>query len=373
MQPAALRGRLLKAVTLWCALVGVAAHEAVTSCFQALHGAVAGACSAVRQTTASIRNSLADRLQSWAAVVASDSQSNDASSSYRRISSGSDRHDGRSPRGVGSAVSSRSSRRQPPGFFKQFYWVMTRALLMRTRQPVLVLIEYMIFALTGSFLGMMSDRGRGSIGSYVGNVVYSLVALGMLATVSGLSMFGTDRQVYYREAAAGLNKLAYFWALDAWGHAGMLLRSSVYLIMYYTFSQPRAVVWQMYFVTCAIYYSCTGMAYLLSQVMSPSAAQLTAAVTALINALMASKFATSGVMGFLNTISYARWGLEGYVIAEANRLTGVWLLARCADLAAFHYDVTRFWYAIKVLFYIGFGTRLAACLGLLTLHRDKTL
>lgn len=58
------------------------------------------------------------------------------------------------------------------------------------------------------------------------------------------------------------------------------------------------------------------------QVMGPSAAQLTAAVFSLINALVASKFGTSGLMGFLNTISYARWGLEGYVLAEANCLTG---------------------------------------------------
>jgi hypothetical protein len=41
---------------------------------------------------------------------------------------------------------------------------------------------------------------------------------------------------------------------------------AVYLVMYYTFSQPRAVVWQMYVVTVAIYYACTGMADTLSQV-----------------------------------------------------------------------------------------------------------
>lgn len=35
----------------------------------------------------------------------------------------------------------------------------------------------------GMFVGLMSDRGRGSIGSYVGNVVYSIVAMGMLAMV----------------------------------------------------------------------------------------------------------------------------------------------------------------------------------------------
>lgn len=47
---------------------------------------------------------------------------------------------------------------------------------------------------------------------------------------------------------------------------GLLLRCAVYLSMYYSFSQPRAVLWQMYMVTCAIYYACTGMAYVLSQV-----------------------------------------------------------------------------------------------------------
>jgi hypothetical protein len=56
--------------------------------------------------------------------------------------------------------------------------------------------------------------------------------------------------------------------------------------------------------------------------MGANAAQLTAAVSALINALVASKFSTQGALGLMNTISYARWGLEGYVIAEANCLKG---------------------------------------------------
>eukprot|EP00878_Enallax_costatus_P017893 GHUV01018805.1.p1 GENE.GHUV01018805.1~~GHUV01018805.1.p1 ORF type:complete len:110 (+),score=9.55 GHUV01018805.1:1472-1801(+) len=48
--------------------------------------------------------------------------------------------------------------------------------------------------------------------------------------------------------------------------AGMVLRCAVYLAMYYSFSQPRAVIWQLYLITCAIYYACAGMAYVLSQV-----------------------------------------------------------------------------------------------------------
>jgi hypothetical protein len=64
-------------------------------------------------------------------------------------------------------------------------------------------------------------------------------------------------------------------------------------------------------VTC--YHSRGAAASLLPrlQVMQPNAAQLAAAVAALINALVASKFSTTGVMGMMNSVSYARWGLEG--------------------------------------------------------------
>ena len=65
--------------------------------------------------------------------------------------------------------------------------------------------------------------------------------------------------------SAGLNRPAYFLALDSLDHGGTLLRSAVYLAAWYSFASPRAVVWQMYLVTAAIVYACTGQAYLLSQ------------------------------------------------------------------------------------------------------------
>ena len=61
-------------------------------------------------------------------------------------------------------------------------------------------------------------------------------------------------------------RLAYFLAEDTFGHIGSLVRSLVYLITYYTFAQPRAAAAQMYLVTVAIVYCCTGTAYFLSQV-----------------------------------------------------------------------------------------------------------
>ncbi len=56
--------------------------------------------------------------------------------------------------------------------------------------------------------------------NFPGNVVYNIVALGMMATVSGIKTFGAERLVFFRESARGLDRLAYFWALETWDHAG---------------------------------------------------------------------------------------------------------------------------------------------------------
>lgn len=68
--------------------------------------------------------------------------------------------------------------------------------------------------------------------------------------------------------------------------------------------------------------------------MEPTSAQLAAAVLALINTLVARQGSPGALVALAQRFSFARWGLEGYVISESNRLTGVWLLARCGQVAA---------------------------------------
>ena len=50
---------------------------------------------------------------------------------------------------------------------------------------------------------------------------------------------------------------------------------------------------------------------------------------------------------------------------------GVWLLARCADLMALGYDVTRFWSCLWILVLLGGGFRLMACIAMQVVNRDK--
>lgn len=102
----------------------------------------------------------------------------------------------------------------------------------------------------------------------------------------------------------------------------------------------------------------------LPQVLEPGTAQLAAAVFSLLSTMIARQGNPSGAVRLLQGFSFARWALEGMVVSESNRLTGVWLLARCADLASLRYDVRRFGACLAALGALGLGAR-AAALGLI--------
>lgn len=98
----------------------------------------------------------------------------------------------------------RLATRAVPGFLRQYRWCLGRAALQRSRDPVGVLVDTVIIAVTGMTLGLLSDRGRETIMHYAVSTTYSVVAVGLMATVGGLSTFGTRRLIAQREAAAGV-------------------------------------------------------------------------------------------------------------------------------------------------------------------------
>lgn len=260
-------------------------------------------------------------------------------------------------------------RRRVPGFFRQYWWCLGRAVLQRSRDPLGLAVDTVVIAITGMTLGLLSDRGRATIMHYAVSTTYSVVAVGLMATVGGLGTFSRHRLVARREAAAGLNRLAFFLALDTVGAAVALVHAAVYLFMWLSFAVPRAVVAQMYAVTVAAVYACTGTSYLLTQLLEPGTAQLAAAVSALLAALVARQGDPSPLVRRLQAFSFARWALEGMVVSESNKLSGVWLLARCADLAALRYDVRRFWGCILALVGLGLLFRLLALVCLIRKSR----
>lgn len=256
-----------------------------------------------------------------------------------------------------------SLRRPAPGFVSQYVWCLQRAILERSREPLQLFTDLAIIAAAGLTVGLLSDRGRATIMDYAAQMAYSVVAISLMAMVSAVGTFRNET-VLCREAASGLNRVAYFLAMDSFDFSGAALRSAIYLITWYSFSNPKAVLWQLYAVVLALFYACSGMGYGLALALGAPSAQLGSAVLTLVSTLVARQ-PEGGTMLFLGqSLSASRWALEGLVIAESNQLTGVWLLARCADLAVLHYDVRRYWGCLGALVFMGLACR-ALALGIL--------
>lgn len=61
------------------------------------------------------------------------------------------------------------------------------------------------------------------------------------------------------------------------------------------------------------------MAYLLSLALGPATAQLASAVVTLLSTLVARQASAGWALAVLQRLSFARWALEGLVIAESGR------------------------------------------------------
>jgi len=263
------------------------------------------------------------------------------------------------------------TQRNTPGFLKQALWIAGRCALQTSRRPFTTAAEYLIFVTTGVALGIVTNQGRMEIMHSVQPTTYCIVALGLLACVSGLSVYGSDKLIFYREASSGLHRVAYFVAKDIYSYGGILLKPWCFIASYWAFATPGAELIPYYAVTCCIVFAVTGISHCLSITMEPAAAQLSAAVLALINALIATRPNAGGLLYVLYQCSYARWGLEAYVIAEGQHLAGVWIFARCATLKALGYDVNNFKWCLFVLVCLGIFWRVVALVALFVVHRNR--
>lgn len=246
-------------------------------------------------------------------------------------------------------------------FFRQAYWFIQRAALHRTREPLEAMADYIMVVLTGLTVGLLSDRGKSTIMSYASQVSYAVVALGLIATVSTTTTFTTHALMIKREyQSSGISKLAYFMALDAFDMIGSCIKSILFLAGWASFASPRATWMYLYMVTVFIFYSCAGISYALSLYLGESSSQLAAAIITLISTLVARQPDPGIFMILLQSISFPRFAMEGFLIAESNQLKGVWLLARCADLHLLHYDVRNFYIDLAALFLLGVALRIIA-------------
>ncbi|KAH9700482.1 ABC transporter G family member 28 [Citrus sinensis] len=232
------------------------------------------------------------------------------------------------------------SKRRTPGVFVQYRYFLGRVGKQRLREAKIQVVDYLILLLAGICIGTLakvSDENFGATG-----YTHTVIAVSLLCKIAALRSFSLDKLHYWRESASGMSSLAFFLSKDTVDHFNTLIKPLVYLSMFYFFNNPRSSVTDNYLVLACLVYCVTGIAYIMAICFEPGPAQLWSVLLPVVLTLIATNNDNNRFVERISDLSYTKWALEAFVVSNAKRYRGIWLITRCGALYSKGYDLNDF-------------------------------
>lgn len=107
------------------------------------------------------------------------------------------------------------------------------------------------------------------------------VMTALLSMIAALRTFSVDKLQFWRESASGINRTAFFLAKDVVDVFNVGLKPLIYLSMFYFLSTPRSTFLDNYIVTLVLVYCATGISYIIAILFEPVPAQLVSFLSSL--------------------------------------------------------------------------------------------
>ncbi|CAA2997210.1 ABC transporter G family member 24-like [Olea europaea subsp. europaea] len=259
------------------------------------------------------------------------------------------------------------SQRRTPSIFQQYIYFLGRIAKQRLREARIQAIDYLILLLAGACLGSIAKASDESFGAP--GYTYTVIATSLLCKIAALRTFSLDKLQYRRERASGISSLAHFVAKDTVDHFNTLIKPLVYLSMFFFFSNPRSSFLDNYIVLLCLIYCVTGIAYALAIFLEPGPSQLCSVLLPVILTLLSTQPKDSKFMKIATDLLYPSWALEAFIVSNAKRYYGVWLIQRCGALLRTGYDLHHWALCISRLMLAGAACRALAFFGMLTLQK----
>ena len=288
----------------------------------------------------------------------------------------------------------RSIRRRGAYWYLQMYYCFLRSLLQQWRAKSSFYFELGVGALAGFLIGLaeLNAEGQNFLGIYQSPyeilssaIDYSSVpqmsllvglAIGLTASAPGVKIFGEEKLIYWREAAAGHNRLAYYMGKVLSTVPRIVLANLHFSTTFLLLSTPR-ISWGASFVANLLYFYCIyGLASCISMLTRREDGPLLAVMMSLIVGVLSGMSPTLATvtgwhMSWLWKLSPGLWLAEGYFDQNISPLRYLYQI----DDAAQHlgYTLQQFGFDLLMLFVIGTAYRVLAFLGLrfLNYHKQK--
>ncbi|WMV25437.1 hypothetical protein MTR67_018822 [Solanum verrucosum] len=259
------------------------------------------------------------------------------------------------------------SHRRTPNVLLQYKYFIGRLSKQRLREAKMQAIDYLILLVAGACLGSLTKVRDESFGAP--GYTHTIIAVSLLCKIAALRTFGLDKLQYWRESASGISSIAHFVAKDTIDHFNTVIKPAVYLSMFYFFCNPRSSFADNYVVLLCLVYCVTGMGYTFAIFLAPGPSQLCSVLVPVVLTLVASRTDGGKFLKILADLCYPKWALEAFVIANAERYYGVWLITRCGALMSWGYSLHDWSLCLCILLLIGLGSRIIAFFGMLSFQR----
>ncbi|KAI9340587.1 hypothetical protein BDR26DRAFT_861433 [Obelidium mucronatum] len=277
---------------------------------------------------------------------------------------------------------SRISKLRGSTFLRQILLSHNRSMVQQMRLISAFVMEAFLGGLAGYMMGMSSPEGEAYQGIlqcpdsvFLGMIgMVNGIAIALIAAPPGVKVFGEEMGIYYREAAAGHDKLAYFIGKNISIIYRIALTSAHFTSVYYLMAHPPIYLTHQYAFMFLNFFGIYGMAMIISMFIRRENAPLMAVTVGMIWGVLcgfAPTLLAASKQGylFLLQIGVNRWA--------ADSLFSLWI-ERYLDIYDPEVPNSYFGYALgnttRNLIYmvvIALAYRVVAFVLLVLLNRDK--
>jgi ABC-type multidrug transport system ATPase subunit len=206
--------------------------------------------------------------------------------------------------------------------------------------------------------------------------MYIAMAIGVSGSPAGVQTFNEEREVYFREASRGSNRLAYFLAKNIAAIprivADALHFTSLFVVLAHPFTSFEQLVVLVLFEYLAVY----GLSSATGMVVARANSALLAVIVAVIVAILCGfgpslKQGERWGIGWLQSTSFARWGNELFYSLETAHYRDLFMVEFSANY--WGYTLDREWLDLGLMGAIAIAYRLLAFVLMVSVNRRRQL
>ncbi|KAJ3121092.1 hypothetical protein HK100_012521 [Physocladia obscura] len=200
------------------------------------------------------------------------------------------------------------------------------------------------------------------------------VTIGLAGAPSAVKVFGEEKEVYWREAAAGHSRLAYYLGKTIATLFRVVLASLHFTAFFMFFAKPDINPYLMYAIVLLQFWGVYGISTVVSLLARRENAAILAVVVSLILSVLCGygpslKDAAEHGYIFLNELSFNKWASEANYSAMIAVYRGKFDIDFMA--AAWGYTLDRVGFDLLMCAVLGTGLRVIGLGMLIGMHQDK--